>query len=169
MPAAVTTPGGAAWWAILEASGGPPLQAGYITVQGTAAQIHAKYGTGADVLGPFATQPEAAAAGKAASAPTTGPGGPGLHPQAPTGLPGGIPNPFGFLAALGWIQEIGHWVGIVVAAVTDLHTWISIGWLTLGFWMLLIGILLWLRIPQRVAKAAKSAGEAAGAAAVVAA
>lgn len=76
-----------------------------------------------------------------------------------------IPNPFGFLAALGWIQEIGHWVGIAVAAVTDLHTWISIGWLALGFWMLVIGILLWLKIPQRAARAAKEAATAAAVAA----
>lgn len=86
------------------------------------------------------------------------------------GLPGlpSIPNPFAFLAALGWIQEIGHWLGIVVAAATDLHTYISLGWLALGFWLLLIGILLWLRVPQRVASAAKDAGAAAAGAAVAA-
>lgn len=76
-----------------------------------------------------------------------------------------IPNPFGFLAALGWIQEIGHWVGIAVAAVTDIHMWISLGWLALGFWMLVIGILLWLKIPQRAARAAKQAATAAAVAA----
>lgn len=83
------------------------------------------------------------------------------------GLPS-IPNPFGFLAALGWIQEIGHWFGIAVSAVTDVHMWISVGWLALGFWMLVIGILLWLKIPQRVASAAKDAGAAAAGAAVAA-
>ena len=56
-----------------------------------------------------------------------------------------IPNPFGFLAALGWIQEIGHWAGILVSVITDLHTYISLGWLMLGFILLIIGILMWLR------------------------
>lgn len=85
--------------------------------------------------------------------------------QQENNLPGlplpSIPNPFGFLAALDWIQEIGHWFGIAVAAITDVHMWISLGWLTLGFWLLVIGILLWLKIPQRAARAAKGAATAA--------
>lgn len=147
----------AQWWVILEASAGPPIQSGFIVVQGTAAAIHQKYGTGAQVNGPYATRAEAEAAGQKLSQP--------FGPQPPTGLPGGIPNPFGFLAALGWIQEIGHWVGLAVSAVTDIHMWISLGWLTLGFWMLVIGILLWLKIPQRAARAAKDAAAAAAVAA----
>jgi hypothetical protein len=154
----MTTPTGTGdWWVILEAQAGPPIQSGFIVVQGTAAEIHAKYGTGSQVMGPYPTRAAAEAAGNQVSQP--------FGPQPPTGLPGGIPNPFGFLAALGWIQEIGHWVGIVVAAVTDLHTWISVGWGLLGFWMLVIGILLWLKIPQRTAKLAKDAAAAAAVAA----
>lgn len=158
----MTTPsaGNGQWWVILEASSGPPISSGFIVVQGTAAAIHQKYGTGPQVNGPYATRAEAEAAGQKLSQP--------FGPQPPTGLPGGTPNPFAFLAALGWIQEIGHWAGILVSAVTDVHTWISVGWLGLGFWMLVIGILLWLRIPQRAAKAAKEAGAVAAKAAVAA-
>lgn len=148
------------WWVILEASSGPPISSGFIVVQGTAAAIHAKYGTGPQVMGPYPTRAAAEAAGNQASQP--------FGPQPPTGFPGGIPNPFGFLAALGWIQEIGHWVGLAVSYVTDIHMWISLGWLALGFWMLVIGILLWLKIPQRAARAAKEVGETAAAAAVAA-
>lgn len=149
--------GGAPWWVILEASSGPPISSGFIVVQGTADAIHQKYGTGAQVNGPYPTKAAAEAAGQKLSQP--------FGPQPPTGLPTGIPNPFGFLAALGWIQEIGHWVGLAVAAITDIHMWISLGWLALGFWMLVVGILLWLKIPQRAARAAKDAAAAAAVAA----
>jgi hypothetical protein len=145
------------WWVILEASSGPPISSGFIVVQGTATAIHAKYGTGPQVMGPYPTKAAAEAAGQNVSQP--------FGPQPPTGLPGGIPNPFGFLAALGWIQEIGHWVGLAVSAVTDIHMWISVGWIGLGFWMLVIGILLWLKVPQRAARAARDVAAAAAVAA----
>jgi hypothetical protein len=137
------------WWVIQRATGargGPPQ---YIAQQATSPPP-------GEVAGPFKTESEARQWILNAQSQTT-------FPAAPS-----IPNPFGFLAALGWIQEIGHWAGIVVAAVTDIHTYISVGWLALGFWMLVIGILLWLKIPQRAAGAAREAGEAAGAAAVAA-
>lgn len=137
------------WWVVAHptgARGGPPS---YITVQATTSPP-------GEVAGPFPTQ--AAAEQWIQGTITQG----GL-PPAPS-----IPNPFGFLAALGWIQEIGHWVGIAVSAITDIHMWISLGWITLGFWAMVIGILLWLRIPQRAARAAKTAAEGAAAAAVVA-
>jgi hypothetical protein len=53
-----------------------------------------------------------------------------------------FPNPFGFLA---WIQDIGHWVGIAVANITDIHMWISLGWLALGGFLVVIGLWLWVR------------------------
>lgn len=52
-----------------------------------------------------------------------------------------IPNPLAFLA---WIQDIGHWVATAVAYVTDGAMWRSLGWLALGFIMLLSGVLLWI-------------------------
>ena len=137
------------WWVVQNPSGargGPPV---YIAVQAATSPPN-------EVAGPFPTEAAARAEILTLENQTT-----------PPPLPS-IPNPFGFLAALNWIQEIGHWFGIAVAAVTDIHMWISLGWLALGFWMLVIGILLWLRIPQRVARAAKDAGETAAAAAVAA-
>ena len=150
----MTTPGASSissttkgqWWVVQDPSGargGPPV---YRAVQATASPPN-------EVAGPFATEAEARQ--KILDLENQG-----QFPPAPS-----IPNPFGFLAALGWIQEIGHWVGLAVAAVTDVHMWISLGWLSLGFWMLLIGILLWLKIPQRAARAAKDAAAAAAVAA----
>lgn len=60
------------------------------------------------------------------------------HNAAPPPIPT-IPNPLGFLG------EIGHWVGLFVAAVTDIHTWISLSWLTLGLILLVMGIIWWNR------------------------
>lgn len=76
----------------------------------------------------------------------------------------GLPNPFGFLA---WIQDIGHWVGILVANVTDIHMWISLGWLALGGFLVLIGLWLWVRgtkFYQELQQQATTAATAAAAA-----
>lgn len=137
------------WWVTQTPSGargGPPV---YRAVQSATSPPN-------EVAGPFATEAEARAEILKLE-------NQGQFPPAPS-----IPNPFGFLAALGWIQEIGHWVGLAVSAVTDIHMWISVGWLALGFWMLVVGILLWLKVPQRAARAAKEAATAAAGAAVAA-
>lgn len=63
------------------------------------------------------------------------------HTKLPFPFPH-FPNPFGFLA---WIQDIGHWVGILVANITDIHMWISLGWLLLGGFLAVIGLWLWVR------------------------
>ena len=36
-------------------------------------------------------------------------------------------------------------------SVTDIHMWISTGWLIMGFWLVVLGIALWLKIPQKIA------------------
>lgn len=144
-----SSPAKSQWWVVQNPSGargGPPV---YIAVQAATSPPN-------EVAGPFPT--EAAARQKILDLENQN-----TFPAAPS-----IPNPFGFLAALGWIQEIGHWVGLAVSAVTDIHMWISVGWLVLGFWMLVVGILLWLKIPQRAARAAREVGQTAAAAAVAA-
>lgn len=47
--------------------------------------------------------------------------------------------------ALGWLQDIGHWIGEAVAHILDIHMWRSIGWITMGLVLLVLGIFLWLR------------------------
>lgn len=67
--------------------------------------------------------------------------------------------------AFSWLQDIGHWVGIAVAYITDGAMWRSIGWVALGAALLIIGIILWWRSTE----AFKNINtEAASAAAVVA-
>lgn len=44
-----------------------------------------------------------------------------------------------------WLQDIGHWIGVAVAHLIDVHMWRSIGWITLGLVLLTAGIFLWLR------------------------
>jgi hypothetical protein len=76
-----------------------------------------------------------------------GPGGinvPGV--QAP-----GIPSPFS------WLGVLSHWVGDFVLHILDVHMWISMGWLTLGLLLIIVGILFWLKLPQKAAKAASGA------------
>jgi len=69
-----------------------------------------------------------------------------------------IPNPFGFLA---WIQDVGHWIGVFVANITDIHMWISLGWLLLGGFLLLIGLWLWARGTRFYQEFQKQATQAA--------
>ena len=57
---------------------------------------------------------------------------------------GAFPTPPNPLAFLGWLQEAGHYVGLLVSALLDVHLYISLGWLLLGFSLLLGGIILWI-------------------------
>lgn len=86
--------------------------------------------------GPYATQAEAqAAAQKLQSAP----------------IPGtGIPNPFS------WVGAVAHWIGDFVLSLTDVHMWISLGWIVLGGLMVLVGLNLWLGISGKVTGAMNS-------------
>ena len=94
--------------------------------------------------GPYKTQAEAdAAAAKLRSAPVPG-----------TPVPG-IPNPFS------WIGAVSHWVGDFVLSVTDVHMWISVGWILLGAMLVIWGLLLWLKVPQTILAEAPRAAAAA--------
>ena len=116
------------WWVLSVTTGPGPGK--FMVIQGTAAAVHAKY-DGA-VSGPYPNQAAAQAAAN-----TPGGGFPGAN------IPGEIhvSNP---LAFLGWLQDIGHWVGVAVAAITDRYMWISLGWLFLGFILLVAGVLSWI-------------------------
>lgn len=103
------------------------------------------------ISGPFHTQAEALAFIK------SHPHGPGPESSTNINIPT-IPNPFAFL---GWLQGIQHWFGIIVAAITDIHTWISLGWGLLGLTFLIVGLVIWLRGTEL----GKSFGPALGAAA----
>lgn len=103
------------------------------------------------ISGPFKTQAEAAAYIK------SHPHGPPSESSTNIKLPT-VPNPFAFL---GWLQGVQHWLGIFVAAITDVHTWISVGWALLGLIFLVTGLIIWLRGTEL----GKSFGPALGAAA----
>lgn len=64
-------------------------------------------------------------------------------------------------AALSDLNKLGATFGAFFTDVTDVHMWASLGWLALGFFMLVFGILLWLRVPQKVAQVGTSVGSAA--------
>lgn len=137
----MTTPGdqfpvlGDAWWIILTASstGG----SGFMVVQGTQQEIDKKYGGPPTVRGPFNTQADAEKSAKA----SVGSGSGSISTQGPVVTS----NP---LDALG---EIGHWAGVIVTALTDVHMWVSLGWLALGLVLIVMGLLLWLKVPQKAA------------------
>lgn len=138
-----TLPGGGAggggsgdpWWIILTASatGG----SGFMVVQGSQAEIDRKYGGPPVVRGPFSTQADAEKSAKGA----VGSGSNSISEQGP--VAGGNP-----LDALG---EIAHWAGVIITNLTDVHMWISLGWMALGLILITMGILLWLKVPQRAA------------------
>lgn len=135
------------WWvvqAVMGARGGQPP---FVAVESPTRPPDTSQGH--TVAGPFATKAEADAwiAQRTAGPP----------------LPS-IPNPLSFL---GWLQDIGHWTGILVASLTDIHMWISLGWLGLGLILLVIGFMMWFRTTDTYAElkeAATTAGAAAAAA-----
>lgn len=132
----MTTPGdtfpviGDAWWVVITASA--TAGGGAMVVQGTQADVYKKYGGPSVVKGPYNNKADAE---KAASA----------EPHSPPPGTSTLPNP---LAALG---EIAHWAGVIVTAITDVHLYISLGWLFLGLTLIWMGIALWLKVPQKVA------------------
>lgn len=71
-----------------------------------------------------------------------------------------IPNP---LSALG---QIAAAIRAFFDAITDAAMWRSIGWIFLGMWMIWVGIMLWLRVPQKMGQAALAVGGAAAKAAI---
>lgn len=85
--------------------------------------------------GPFATQADAQA---------------WITAHTPQGF--SIPDPFSGITGVAQAAgEFSHWTGLLVAAVTDIHTWISLGWLWLGIVLFVVGVLFWMRAPQRAA------------------
>lgn len=88
-----------------------------------------------ECTGPYSSQAAAVAFIKAH------PNGPGPESSTSIGFPS-IPNPFAFLA---WLQEIGHFIGLGVAYITDGPMWRSIGWIVLGAVLLITGIYIWLK------------------------
>lgn len=80
-----------------------------------------------------------------------------IDAQQSPGLPA-LPNPLSFLSTIG---NIGHWAGIAVAAVTDIHFWISLGWIWLGFMLLVVGIVLWILSTKTARSTVKGAATAA--------
>lgn len=63
-----------------------------------------------------------------------------ILPPPGTPIVGDIPAPSNPLAFLGFLGDIGHWLGIAVAALTDKYTWISVGWLLLGLVLVVISL-----------------------------
>lgn len=79
-----------------------------------------------------------------------------------TGIPGSGGTALSGLGGLfGGLSEVGHFFGVLVANLTDVHMWISLGWLLLGAILVFWGILLWLKVPQRAAEVAVTAAPAA--------
>jgi hypothetical protein len=79
-----------------------------------------------------------------------------------TGIPGSGGTALSGLGGLfGGLTEIGHFFGVLVSNLTDVHMWISLGWLLLGALLVFWGILLWLKVPQKSAGLAVAAAPAA--------
>lgn len=102
---------------------------------------------GDPIAGPFATKAQADAWVRAHKG-TFGPGTTG-------GLPGSgddsilpsVPNPFS------WTGAIAHWIGKVALDITDVHMWISLGWILLGIVLMVLGVYLIIRLSEPYAKA----------------
>lgn len=92
------------------------------------------------VFGPYTTKAQAQSEANPNSS---------LFQQAALGANAGLQQSIGTpgnpLAFLGYLGEIGHWIGKFVTDITDVHMWISLGWLFLGLVLLVLGILAWLK------------------------
>ena len=62
------------------------------------------------------------------------------------------------------LAEAGHWIGKFVTTITDVHLWISLGWLFLGMSFLFVGLYLLVRLSNAYKQAEGSALKIAGAA-----
>lgn len=69
-----------------------------------------------------------------------------------------IANPLSDLSA---ISDVGAALKSFYSAMTDGRMWRSLAWILLGLVLMVNGILLWLRVPQRAAGIAGAAAEAA--------
>jgi hypothetical protein len=145
------------WWVGEQFN--PDGSAVYAEISDSSPGGHPTPGDNQIIYGPYPSQAAAKAAenraGQLAARQTyrgknvsQGPGGfniPGN--QAP-------PNPFS------WVGAISHWIGDFVLHLTDVHMWISIGWITLGAVLIFAGIMLWLKVPQTAAALAPAAAAA---------
>jgi hypothetical protein len=116
------------WWVVNDVTPGRHGEASftnYVVVQSASTPDRR-------VAGPFDTKAEAESWQSSAVAA-------GANPVSAAALAAGVTNPLAFLG------EIGHWFGILVSALTDVHLWISLGWLTLGLVLLGFGIVFWLK------------------------
>ena len=121
----------AKWWVVNVPSGLPrdPGQEA-LTVREEPLPVDAQ-----KVAGPFDTEAEAR---KKLNQLTHG------NPSLPSQVheaqgPVHVSNPLDF------VQEIGHWIGVLVTDITDVAMWRSIGWIMLGAAMFIGGVFLWLK------------------------
>ena len=95
--------------------------------------------------GPFKTRADAAK--DAGKGPVPGTGGlTNVQASGGADVRVNLPNP------LGWLQDIGHWLGVAahwlgeaVAHFLDWHMWRSILWVVLGAVLMITGLYLWLK------------------------
>ena len=73
--------------------------------------------------------------------------------QFGTGTVKGL-SQFSLSNPIAWLGAIAHWIGEAVAHILDVHMWRSIGWITLGIVLLVLGIFLWILPMRGVATAA---------------
>jgi hypothetical protein len=142
----MTTPASSQWWVFAVASLSDPSTSSPDYIQAaTAAAAEAATGKGnttPPVGGPFATKADAQAWVTGPGAQYFGAGKTNVAPPSDLPVTAGTPGLSNPLAALGWLQDIGHWFGVAVTALTDKSTWISVGWLLLGLVLVIIALLI---------------------------
>ena len=150
--------GATSWW-IIWAPDAPAGEPSYSFFQGAQAQAQAealKIVAGS-AAGPYATQADAQQAvssGAVKSPPSTAQASnqPSLS---------NVPGVSTVTSGLSGLGDIAAAVKSFYSAVTDGKMWRSALWVMLGAVLMLAGILLWLRIPQRAATVGATAARAA--------
>jgi len=154
--------GGVTSWWIIWAPDAPAGEPSYTLFQGAKSQADAEalkvVAGSAD--GPYATKADAQQAvtsGSAKKPPSTAQAS---NQPSLSNVPVVGPVIGGITSDVQAIGDVAAALEAFFSAITDAKMWKSLGWLLLGVAFLTMGILLWLRIPQRAANIGTTAARA---------
>lgn len=147
------------WWIVYELLSirgpNPAGKTAFKIVQADSADtakniVEAEGGIPVDTQGPFSTQAEAQAAASKKETENKN----AAHKAEDKKFPH-LPNP------LGGVEEVGAVLEAAFRTITDVKFWRSLGWLTIGIGLLILGLAIWMKLPQKLEGVAENTAKAA--------